>query len=191
MIEFSEIGIKDMAIHLKLIAEKEKININEDALKSIARRSAGDLRAAINDLEILSTAKEITKETLEELGMREKEENIINGLLKILKTTDPKIAISAFEYVNEDMDQQMLWIDENLPKEYERAEDIARAYRNLSHADIFSARIRRWQHWRFLVYVSALMTAGVAVSKDKKYDKFVEYKPTGRILKMWGLSKSL
>ncbi len=29
------------------------------------------------------------------------------------------------------------------------------------------------------------MTAGVAVSKDKKNKDFVQYKPTGRILKMW------
>jgi len=49
----------------------------------------------------------------------------------------------------------------------------------------FNGRIRRWQHWRFLVYVNTLMTAGVAVSKDEKNKEFIQYKPTGRILKMW------
>ena len=79
----------------------------------------------------------------------------------------------------------MLWLDENLPKEYEKPADLQRAYENLSRADIFQRRIKRWQHWRFLVYINALITAGIATSKDRKYEKFVPYKPTGRILKMW------
>jgi replication factor C large subunit len=79
----------------------------------------------------------------------------------------------------------MLWIDKNLPEEYTNPADLSRAYDFLSKADIFSRRITRWQHWRFMVYINALITAGVAVSKDKKYDKFVEYKPTGRILKIY------
>jgi replication factor C large subunit len=185
MIEFKPINLKDMLLLLEKIKKKEKFSISEDLLKSIARRSGGDLRAAINDLEILSSLKDITKESLEDLGMREKEDSIIEGLLKIFKSTDPKIAISAFDQVNEDLDQQLLWLDENLPKEYEKPADLARAYDKLSRADVFQRRIRRWQHWRFLVYINALITAGVAVSKDKKYDKFVQYKPTGRILKMW------
>lgn len=185
LIEFQPISVPEIAELLKKICKKESLSCNDEVLKAIARRASGDMRAAINDLEILSTLKEINKEALEELGMREKEDTIINALLKIFKSTDPKVAISAFEYVDEDLDQQFLWLDENLPYEYEKPEDLARAYDNLSRADIFSRRIKRWQHWRFLVYINALITAGVAVSKDRKYDKFVQYKPTGRLLKMW------
>jgi replication factor C large subunit len=36
-----------------------------------------------------------------------------------------------------------------------------------------------------MVYESALLSAGVAVSKDEKYKEFTQYKPTGRLLKMW------
>ncbi|MBR9700186.1 replication factor C large subunit [Candidatus Woesearchaeota archaeon] len=185
MIEYNPVEVKDIAAHLEKIVKKEKLSIKEDVLKSIARKAGGDLRAAINDLEILSSLKDITLKSLEDLGMREKEDTIINALIKIFKTTDPKIAIRAFDTVNEDFNQRMLWLDANLPKEYERPEDLARAYDKLSKADIFNRRIRRWQHWRFLVYINALITAGIAVSKDKKYEKFVQYKPTGRILKLW------
>ncbi|MBD3163727.1 replication factor C large subunit [Candidatus Woesearchaeota archaeon] len=185
MVEFKPVGLKESADLLNKIAEAENLKIRESAVRHIARREAGDIRAMINDLEILSSADEITIESLEDVGMREKEESIIDALVKILKTTDPKTAIGAFDYVNEDLDQKLLWIDENLPKEYDKAADLKRAYRNLSDADIFRRRIRRWQHWRFLVYINALITAGVAVSKDKKYNKYVQYRPTGRILKMW------
>jgi len=185
MVEFKPLSTKDMVPLLEKISQKESFKLSVDIIKSISRRSGGDLRAAINDLEILSSLGDVSKESLEDLGMREKEDSIINALIKIFKSTDPKIAIDAFNYVNEDIDTRLLWIDENLPREYTNPEDLARAYRNLSRADIFKRRIRRWQHWRFLVYINALTTAGIAVSKDKKYDHFIQYKPTGRILKMW------
>ena len=146
----------------------------------------GDLRAGINDLQQLSiNSGKLTKEELETLSYREKQDTIINAITKIFKTTDPKIALNAFDRVDEDLDQQLLWLDKNLPEEYTNPADLARAYDCLSKADIFSRRIRRWQHWRFLVYINALITASVAVSKDKKYEKYVEYKPTGRLLKIY------
>jgi len=186
MIEFAPLNTNDITKHIKKICKSENIKYNEDVLKRLARRSAGDLRAAINDIQTLSMVSgSLEKEALETLGERERTDTIINGLLKIFKTTDPKIAIKAFEYCNEDLNEQMLWIDKNLPMEYTKPADLARAYDKLSKADVFNRRIRRWQHWRFLIYINALVTAGIAVSKDKKYDKYVQYKPTGRILKLW------
>ena len=130
-------------------------------------------------------ANELTKSSLEDISERNKTDTIINALLKIFKTTDPKIAITAFDNVNEDLNEQLLWLDENLPKEYTNPEDLAKAYDKISKADVFNRRIRRWQDYRFLVYINALLTAGIAVSKKEKYNKFTEYKPTGRLLKLW------
>jgi replication factor C large subunit len=129
--------------------------------------------------------KELTKEGLEELADRNKTDNIMTALNKIFKTTDLKIAVSAFDNVKEDLDEQLLWIDENLPKEYIKPEELAKAYEMLSKADVFSRRIKRWQHYRFLVYINALITAGIASAKREKYKGIVEYKPTGRLLKLW------
>ena len=36
-----------------------------------------------------------------------------------------------------------------------------------------------------LIYINALITAGVAVSKKERYKAHVEYKPTGKLLKLW------
>lgn len=186
MVAFAPLDHNTIYNALNNICKKEEISFKEDILKQLARMSAGDLRGAINDLQLLTQdQKELTKQSLNELSGRNKEESIINALLKIFKTTDAKIAIEAFNNVNEDMNQKFLWLDENLPKEYENPKDLARAYDKLSRADVFNGRIRRWQHWRFLIYINALLSAGIAVSKDKKYKKFVQYKPTGRILKLW------
>lgn len=186
LIKFEDINPDSVFNILKKICDKEKIKYDESSLKSLSRMTGGDLRAALNDLQQLSiSSMKLGKEELDTLSNREKQESIVNAITKILKTTDPKIAISSFDNVNENQDQQMLWLDKNIPEEYTNPKDLAQAYDYLSKADIFSRRISRWQHWRFMVYINALITGGVAVSKDKKYDRFIEYKPTGRLLKIY------
>ena len=186
MIEFIPLDYLSIFKILKKICEQEKIKYEEEVLKALARRAGNDVRAAINDLQTLSMeSKELTKDSLEELGERNKLDSILNALFKIFKTTDPKVAISAFDNVEEDLDEQLLWLDENLPREYTNPEDLAKAYDKLSKADVFSRRIKSWQHYRFLVYINALITAGIAVSKKEKYKHHVKYKPTGKLLKLW------
>ena len=192
MIEFSPLEYTSIYEILKKICKNEKIKFDEIILKSLARRDGNDARAAINDLEILSIeTKEITKKSLEDLGERNQQDTIINALFKIFKTTDPKVAISAFENVKENLDEQLLWLDENLPKEYTKPEDLANAYDKLSNSDVFKRRIRRWQHYRFLVYINALITGGIAVSKKEKYKTHIQYKPTGKLLKLWWAKQKL
>ncbi len=186
MIHFNSLDHNSIFKILKRIAEKEKIGYDEETLKSFARRSGGDARGAINDFQTITQGKkELKKEDFEDISDRVRTEKIMTALNKIFKTTDMKIAINALENVEEDTSEQFLWIDENLPKEYTNPKDLARAYDMISKADVFNRRIRRWQHWRFLVYVNALLSAGIASAKDEKYRNFVEYKPTGRILKIW------
>ncbi|NQV08218.1 replication factor C large subunit [Candidatus Woesearchaeota archaeon] len=186
MVEFHHLNYISIFNFLKNICKKEGVSYDETLLKSLSRRVGGDLRAAINDLQTLvGEKKELKKQDLESLGERRQTESMMQALVKVFKTTDPVIARSAFENVDEDVDKTMLWIDENLPKEYTRPKDLIKAYDNMSKADVYKGRIRRWQHWRFLVYINDLITAGVALSKDEKYPGFVKYSPTTRILKLW------
>ncbi|MBI2559106.1 replication factor C large subunit [Candidatus Woesearchaeota archaeon] len=186
LIEFKQLDHLSIFKILKGICEHEKIKYQDDVLKALSRRSGGDARAAINDLQALAhEKKELAEESLEELSERNKTDNIMAALNKIFKTTDLKIAISAFDNVEEELNEQLLWIDENLPKEYTNPEELAKAYEMLSKADVFNRRIKRWQHYRFLVYINALITAGIASAKKEKYKALVGYKPTGRILKLW------
>ena len=186
MIEFEALNHLSVYAVLKGICEKEEIKFDDSALKMLSRRSGGDLRGAINDLQTLAQGKkELTKESLDELGDRNKLDSIHQALIKVLKNSDPLIALGAFDTVDMDLDECMLWLDYNLPKEYTKPADLARAYDLLSKADVYRGRIRRWQHWRFLVYVSALMTAGVASAKDTKNAGAVKYEQTTRLLKIW------
>ncbi|RMF06069.1 replication factor C large subunit [Candidatus Woesearchaeota archaeon] len=177
---------------LKRICESEKIAIDESALKSIARRSGGDIRGAINDLQTLASEKRsekggvsISQQDVDLLSERERKETVNEALMRILKTTDPFVAKQAIALTDEPWDSFMLWLDENIPKEYSRPDDLARAYEMLSRADVFAGRIRRMQHYRFLAYINDLISAGVALSKDEKYGGFRSYSRPARLLTMY------
>ncbi|MFW6312094.1 MAG: replication factor C large subunit [Nanoarchaeota archaeon] len=193
LIAFKELDYKDIYEKLKQICNNENIEYEENSLKSLARMSSGDMRSAINDLEgIAANNNKVERKDIMELDSRNKTESMPQALVKILKNSNPIIAKNALDNVEEDLDHQFLWIDKNTPLEYDKPKDLARAYYYISKADIYKRRIRRWQHWRFIVYIKALLSAGIAVSKDKKYDKFITYKPTGRLLKIfWANRKKI
>ena len=186
MIQFKPLGSEAVHSVLKGICMKENVAADPDALRSMAGRAGGDLRAAINDLQILagSTGKLGLKE-VEELSDRNRKESMIRAIARVLKTTDFGIAAKAFDDVDEMPNEWFLWIDENVPLEYKEPEFLARAYEAISYADVFNGRIMRNQHWRFLVYVKILLTAGVATAKNRKLFGLANYRQTSRLLKIW------
>lgn len=186
MIEFQTLNYISVFNVLKNIATQENIEYEEETLKMLARRAGGDLRGAINDFQTLAEHnRKLSKEDVDELSGRRQKDTMINALMRIFKTTNPDVALSALDDVDEDIDEVFLWVEENLPREYTKKEDLAKAYDCLSLADIFRQRIRRRQHWRFLVYINNLLTAGIALSKKEKYAGFNKYTRTTRILRMW------
>ena len=92
--------------------------------------------------------------------------------------------LKIFDSINKPIDEIILWIEENIPAEYS-GEELAKAYDALSKVDIFKRRIYRQQYWRFLVYENALLSYGIASSKNNEKTGFTSYKKPTRILKMW------
>jgi replication factor C large subunit len=185
-IQLSELSYTSVFEVLKRICTEESIKFDESALKTLARRNGGDVRAAINDLQSLAQDKKaIGQQDLEGLPEREQLQGISHALMKIFKPTGHEIALTALNNISEDLDEVMMWVDENLPKEYTKPEDLARAYDALSRADVHRGRIMRWQHWRFMVYADAMLTAGVASAKTAKNREIVEYIRPKRPLKIW------
>jgi len=182
LIQFGKVFYWDVIKKLQYICENEKIKCDKEILKQIAKKSEGDLRSAINDLETLTRdKKEITLKDLDSLGNREREMNIFDVLKIIFKT---KTAISAklsIQNLDKDPDEIFLWIEQNIINEYEKPEEIAKAYEMLSRADLFKNRIKIRQDWKFEKYMIDLMTAGVALSKKEMYRKFSRYQYPDRI----------
>ena len=182
LIEFRKVPIRDVVKRLDYICRMEGIRADLKVLHAIAARNQGDMRAAIIDLEAVAEGKrQITMDDLEALGFREREASIFEALRGIFKS---RSALSARLAVNDlDMDPMELfwWIEQNIMNEYEKPEDLARAYEALAKADLFRSRIIRRQNWRMQGYMIDLMTAGVSQAKDEPYRKFTKYQRPDRL----------
>ncbi|MDI6825737.1 MAG: replication factor C large subunit [Candidatus Aenigmarchaeota archaeon] len=181
LIQFGKVFYWDMIKRLQYICEKEGIKCGKEILKQLAKRSEGDLRSAINDLETLSRKGEIKLSDLESLGTRERETSIFDVLKMIFKTKTALAAKLSIQNLDKDPDEIFLWIEQNIINEYEKPEEIAKAYEILSRADIFMQRTKKRQNWKFQKYMIDLMTAGVALAKKEMYKKFTRYQYPDRI----------
>ena len=184
-IEVRAPSVVEIAALLARIAESERISLEPEAASAIARRSGGDVRAAVTDLQGAADGWSVTREHLEKLDARDTTVGIEQGVSLVLRTTSAAIALPAFDAVAEDPDAILHWMDENLPSAYHAPMDIARAYDALSRADLFLGRIRRWQHYRYYVYVYNLLTAGIALAKEGKVAGALAPKRPERFLKLW------
>tara|TARA_Y100000310_G_C20612454_1_gene778754 strand:- start:294 stop:1460 length:1167 start_codon:yes stop_codon:yes gene_type:complete len=181
LVELQSLKNDTIVSGLKIICEAENIIFNKEDLNLIAKESKGDMRAAINDLQSHTATGSLI---LDNSNYRDKEQSIHYCLRKVLKSRKWEEVHNIFYNVNMDLNNCLLWLDENLPKEYD-SESRKKAYERISRADVFNGRIRRGQYWRFLVYIQALLTSGVAFAKESTNPNFSEYKRSERILKLW------
>jgi len=176
----------DYKVVLKILAdvcEKENVVVSGEVLKGIAIRARGDIRAALNDLEVLS--KMDSESLMQEVGDRDREKSVFDALKKVFQGSGiDEDMLRVYDDVNMPIDDLFLWVEENLPVAY-KGEELCLALDRLSLADVYRGRIRRQRHWRFMVYEYFLLGAGVA--NVKKYDRsgWVQYKKPSRILKIW------
>ena len=181
LIDFKKLPYWDINRKLTSIATNEGVLIPPDILQLLAKNSNGDLRSAINDLEVLAKEKEITPSALAEIGSRERETSIFEALKIIFKTRSALAAKLALGTVDEDPEKIFWWIENNISNEYEKPREVASAFEALSKSDLFLQRIRRRQNWKLLAYTIDLMTGGVALSKKEMYRKFTRYQYPDRI----------
>lgn len=183
IVQLKEVDYKTILEILKNVCEKENVAVSDDVMKSISIKAKGDIRAALNDLQILS--KMDSPELLKEMGERNKEQSIFSALQYVFKNSqiDTEM-LNVFDEVNMPIDDIFLWIEENIPIEYSGRE-LAKALQALSLADVFRGRIIRQRHWRFMVYEYFLLGAGVASVKKYNRSGFTNYKKPSRILKVW------
>lgn len=184
LVQLKDVDYKTILQILKDVCSKEGCFVNQDVLTSIAIKARGDIRAGLNDLQIVAKTKDpdLIKH---DSGDRNKEQSIFSALQYVFKNAklDTKM-LSVFDEVNLPIDQIFLWIEENIPVEY-KGEELAKAYDALSRADVFRGRIYRQQHWRFMVYEYFLLGSGIAAAKKSNKTGWTSYKKPSRILKIW------
>ena len=183
VVALKEVEHKEILKILMEVVEKEDCVVAGEVLRGIAIRARGDIRAALNDLEVLS--KMDSDSLMAEVGDRDKEKSVFDALQKVFQRTGiDEDMLKVYDDVNMPIDDLFLWVEENLAVAYS-GEELCLALDRLSLADVYRGRIRRQRHYRFMVYEYFLLGAGIA--SVKKYDRggWVQYKKPSRILKIW------
>jgi replication factor C large subunit len=161
LVEFKRINKLSIRKRVYEVAREEKLGMGQEKLDAIAERAEGDMRAALNDLQAGGPTD------------RFHEKDIFQKVRGILKA-ESYSAVREFTSGDIDYDLLKLWIDENIPAEYEKPAEVAAAFDSLSKADVFDGRIRK-TNWQLLKYSIDLATAGVALAKEGPYRKFTKY----------------
>lgn len=165
-IEFRRPQINTVIKTLSKIAKTEGVEIKPEALRSIADNAAGDLRAAVSDLQSIAQGKtKVTEDVSEMLSERDGRSSMFDFVHAVFRKNDPGNARAVLHETDSDPDTALLWVDENLPYEYLDKGDLVRGYERLSRADIYLGRIHRRQHYRFWAYANDMLSFGVASAK--------------------------
>lgn len=160
---------------LKKICIKEGVEFEEHVIRNLAKRSNGDLRTAINDLEVIARGRDsIKNEDLELLSKKDDVVNIFDAVRTVLKSKNPRRIKDAMR-VEAEPSFILELVTENIPREYEKVNEIQNAYEMVSQADIYLGRAFNTRIYGFWKYAYELMSLGVALSKAETYKKFSRF----------------
>ncbi|MGE0793177.1 MAG: replication factor C large subunit [Candidatus Woesearchaeota archaeon] len=199
LVEFQSLNHKDVVEIIKKVLKEENVIVDEKTISRVARECNGDARAALNDIFVVALLEEYNKKNKINILINEENEisserkrtnSMMDALIRVLKSKDSDVYLGAYDDVDEDLDKIFLWLDQNVPNEYLEISDLSKAYDELSKADVFFGRIRKWQYYRFYVYCYQLLSAGIALAKKVKYPIPPKYKESTRLLKYWQANMS-
>jgi len=178
---FEPIDTEGMSEVLTRIAKLNQAEIPQDIIDQIIENCAGDLRAAISDLE--AYAKRGTTQQSIGAVIRDVRRSTEETLRRLFMTTDPKLARRILSESELDHDSLILWLEENLYLHFLTPDELDRGFDSLSLADLSLGRIMRNQNWKLLAYMYDFLAVGVAGGRTNTPYRKVSYsKPNWPIL---------
>ena len=166
-ITFSRLDGKSIVRVLKSVAEREGAVMPDSVFNHIAENSGGDMRAALNDLQMLVEGREsISLEDSQAIGKRNQLKELDSALRTMFGAKTLKDARDATFDIDKTPDELEKWIEENIPLELTDSSDMASAYDALSRSDTYLGWTRMLQHYGLWSYAKEMMTGGVALSRQ-------------------------
>ncbi|MCK5625587.1 replication factor C large subunit [Candidatus Bathyarchaeota archaeon] len=184
-IKFRRVRTQLLLAFLSKICREEGISAEKQALEIITQNSRGDVRSAINDLQILGIRKKIIrKEDVEHITSRNQGLDVYDTLRDLFSAKSSRDAKKILDSSFIGYDTLLLTIHDNLPLRYKNPENLAAAYDLLSKADIFRGRIGT-EKWRLLRYVFDYLAQSTVIA-SKEFQPFnFTFPPTKWILLAW------
>jgi len=183
---FNRLTRTEVAKVLKAVLDKEGISSPPNVLDKIAENAEGDLRAAINDLQMIVEGRtELELGHSGVLGKRNQEKELEAALHTMFRAKSVREARDATFDIDKTPDELILWIEEYVPVEMRDSEEMDSAFDAVSRADVYLGRTRMLQHYGLWAYAKELMTGGVALSRiHKASSEHLGYRFPGQLIVM-------
>ncbi len=161
--EFKKLKPDEVLHLLKNVLKREGKEMDEQTLGNLVKRSNGDARSALNDLETMMDA---SPDSIDALGIRNRKTEIFNVLDKIFSSMRFEPARNSI--MNADIEIEMLlnWISENIPNRYSAKESLAGAFHNAAISSKFIGNAKRKNYYGYYRYASIHMSSGVALANE-------------------------
>ncbi|MEM4289203.1 MAG: replication factor C large subunit [Nitrososphaerota archaeon] len=172
MIKFNKLRQREIVAHLKKILTAEKIELDEELIDEIAKRSEGDMRSAINDTQIIVSTQD---RSLSLLNTRDRQKTSFEILAEIFGSTSAASGRASVQGADMDVRDIMTWVCDNILNQLRSPQAIADAFKLLADADLHYARVERLQRWELLRYVAPLLGAGPGVVKHMYGEKGMRF----------------
>ncbi len=152
---------------LRKVCDEEKLDCDDKLLLDIAQKCKGDVRAALLDLESMSSEN------------RDVNDNVFNTLKIIFNSYDEDVIREAVNNCDKPLNELFWWIENNIFRSYKNPNELATAYEYLALADLYNSRIMKRQNWSLMKYLNSLAVMGVAFSKKPRsgFGGFIRYMP--------------
>jgi replication factor C large subunit len=172
MIKFSRIKQSEMVSYLKRLSEKEGVKIDDEILKLIASRSNGDLRSAINDLQLFLAADQKTVEQLKNiLSNRDRAKSVFEALAEAFGSTTVVAGRNVTSNLDVDLDTFFTWLVDNMPNQIRDPQSLHEAYQWLALADLHLSRASKLQRWEYIKYAVPIIGSAPGIVKNKLAEK--------------------
>jgi DNA polymerase III delta prime subunit len=162
-IRFYPLREGELSTFVQRVARSERIALHPGALESIVKRSHGDVRAALNDLDAIAPLPPGPWQ-LSVLGFRDLAADFVALTKEALTTPRYYRSVEIQDRLDAPPDDLLPWIEENLPMFAPDAGHRDAAFRVLAVADQFLTRARRARVYGLWSYASELMTGGVSLA---------------------------
>ncbi len=176
-IEFSQVKSGLIIGHLAYICNAENVSYEKEALKFIADKSDGDVRAAVNDLQSVGTTMDKVTTDGVASGNRDRGINIFEYLDNLFKESTTQEVSRMSRDLDETPDELIMWVEDNAPKVY-NTDELTEAYDHLSRADRWLNRVvtndMDFTYWK---YASTNMTSGVAAARSRQHGGWTRFGP--------------
>lgn len=167
MILFQRPSEFDVLELLEKIVQQEHASINDQQLQIIAEKAAGDIRAAINELEAALQGSG----SLYLPASRNKDKILLDVFNDLFNAKNVNEATVALNKVPGDYGKFLNYLFDIAHNECQTPSELVEVYSLIANADLYLNRIFRTQNWGLLRYFFHLLGPGIFSVRQKRRRK--------------------